>query len=185
MIRLGLALVAAFVVAWAASPVFAVKGLVHAARQGDEAGLERHVDFPAVRQDLKLQLRDRLLNELRNDPELRDNPWAGLGLALVPAMVDGAVDVFVTPQAISAMVRNAEAPEPTLPGQDLPDAPPPPETTDRDAKVRYSYRDMNTFGARVTDPDRPDQSIDLLMQRQGLFGWKLTKIVLPETLGED
>ena len=42
------------------------------------------------------------------DPRLRDEPWAGLGLALAPAVVDGAVDVFVTPQAIGAMALFGE-----------------------------------------------------------------------------
>jgi hypothetical protein len=184
IIRLALAAVALAALAWLAAPVFAVKGLIHAARAGDAHGLERHVDFPAVREDLKLQLRSRLVDHLRDDPEMARNPWAGLGLALAPALVDGAVDAFITPQAIGAMVRSAEAPEPIIAGERLPGAEPSaPQDDDEDVSIRYSYRDINTFGARVIDPDRPDQPIDFLMTRQGLFAWKLTRIVLPPETG--
>ena len=41
-----IALIAAFLVAYFASPVLAVRGLTEAARSGDEAALRERVDFP-------------------------------------------------------------------------------------------------------------------------------------------
>ena len=59
--RLIAILIGAFLVAYFASPVFAVRSLINAARTGDEARLERLVDFPAVRDDLMAQLNAQLV----------------------------------------------------------------------------------------------------------------------------
>ncbi|WP_262423303.1 DUF2939 domain-containing protein [Brevundimonas denitrificans] len=77
--RLIAILIGAFLVAWFASPVFAVRSLINAARTGDEARLERLVDFPAVRDDLKAQLNAQLVRRVREDPELRDVPCPAWG----------------------------------------------------------------------------------------------------------
>ncbi len=171
----GLALVA-FVVAYAASPVLAARALVADAKSGDVEGLERRVDFPAVREDLKAQLQDRLRRELGDDR--LSGSLAGLGMLLAPALIDGAVEAVITPDAIAAIVRTAEAPDPGE-AAPVPEAADPAESED-DIEVRYSYRDLNTFGARVFDPVEPEQSVDLIMTRQGLFDWRLTRVVLPE-----
>ncbi|WP_122466026.1 DUF2939 domain-containing protein [Brevundimonas lutea] len=171
----GLAVVA-FVGVYTVSPVFAARALVADARSGDVEGLERRVDFPAVREDLKAQLQDRLRRELGDDR--LSGSLAGLGLLLAPALIDGAVDAVVTPDAIAAIVRTAEAPDPGA-AVPAPEAANPSELED-ETEVRYSYRDLNTFGARVFDPAEPDQSVDLIMTRQGLFAWRLTRVVLPE-----
>lgn len=166
-----------FLGAYAVSPVFAARALVADAKAGDVQGLERRVDFPAVREDLKAQLQDRARRELGDDR--LSGSLAGLGILLAPTVIDMAVDAVVTPQAIATIVRTAEAPKPedALRGREAP--PQPSESEGSDTEVRYSYRDLNTFGARVFDPAEPDQSVDLVMSRQGLFNWRLTRVVLP------
>lgn len=175
--RLGLILAGAFLAAYLASPVFAVRSLINAARTGDEARLERLVDFPAVRDDLKAQLNAQLVRRVRADPELRDNPLSGLGLVLAPALLSGVVDAFVTPEAIAAMVQTAEAPD--LIGADgAPLLEAPPERA-KDIRIGYSYRGLNRFAGTLTDRARPHERIDLIMERRGVFGWKLTQVRLP------
>ncbi len=174
---IGLAL-AGFIAAYALSPVFAARALVEDARAGDVAGLERRVDFPAVREDLKGQLRDRLRREAGTDDRL-GSALGGLGMLLAPALIDGAVEAVVTPEAIAAIVRTAQAPTPREAARG---EPPAVDTeTPRRTEVLYSYRDLNTFGVRVFDPAAPDQSVDLVMGRHGLFDWRLTRVVLPQS----
>lgn len=173
--RLIAVLVGAFLVAFFASPVVAVRSLINAARTGDEARLERLVDFPAVRDDLKAQLNVRLARRLRADPDLRDDPLSGLGLVLAPSLVSGVVDAFVTPQAIAAMVQTAEAPD--LIGDEAADGVR--EDRMRDIRIGYGYRGLNRFAGTLTDRDRPHERIDLIMERRGLFSWKLARIQLP------
>lgn len=168
--------VLAFLVAYLASPILTVNAIVAAAKAGDEAALERMVDFPAFRDSLKDELTARLMAEAQADPDVRDSALGGLGMMLAPMLVGGAVDALVNAPTIAAMVRTAETPDPI----DAATATTPePESEDRDIRQSYAYRDLNTFVLGLTDPDRPDQTLKLLFKRQGLFGWKLAGIDLP------
>ena len=173
MIRLGGAAVAVFVLAYAASPLLAARSLVQAAKSGDEKALERQVDFPAFRASLKDELSARMVAEMRKDDRL--GGLSGLGMLLAPTLVSGAVDAFVTPQAISAMVQEGKAPKP-----DLAKVEPETGTRSESKKVRQSwgYRDLDTFAVTLTRDDQPDEQVSLLMKRRNLFGWKLAGIDL-------
>ena len=170
--------VVAFLVAYFASPILTVNGLVAAAKAGDEAALERMVDFPAFRDSLKDELTARLMAEAQADPDVRNSGLGGLGMMLAPMLVGGAVDALVNAPTIAAMVRTADTPDPTEAAEARA---PGPEEQDQDIRQSYAYRDLNTFVLGLTDPDRPDEKLRLLLKRQGLFGWKLSGIDLPET----
>jgi hypothetical protein len=172
----GLLILSAVVVAAAylAMPILTVRALVRAAETGDEAALERLVDFPAFRESLKEQLTGRLMAEMREDERTDDSALAGLGMLFGPMLVDGAVDMLVTPEAISAMVETAEAPEPADAV-----APAEPEREENEIRQSYAYRDLNTFVLGLTDPERPDETLKLLLKRDGPFGWKLAGVELP------
>jgi hypothetical protein len=173
----GLLILSAVVVvaAYLAMPILTVRALVRAAETGDEAALERLVDFPAFRESLKEQLTGRLMAEMREDERTDDSALAGLGMLFGPMLVDGAVDMLVTPEAISAMVQTAEAPEPTEAV-----APAEPEREENEIRQSYAYRDLNTFVLGLTDPERPDETLKLLLKRDGPFGWKLAGVELPD-----
>lgn len=163
--------------AWALSPIFAMQALTRAAEQGDEAALERLVDFPAVRQSLKDQVNARMLAEMRNGGSDLDPALAGIGMLLGPAIVSGAIDAVITPQGVATMVRTGEAPEP----QDVLNRPrPTPGKTEDDVRKSWTYRGANRVEVRLTKTDRPDQPLILNMDRQGLFGWRLVEIDLPD-----
>ena len=173
IIRLGGAAVAAFVLAYAASPLLAARSLVQAAKAGDAQALERQVDFPAFRQSLKDELNARMMAEMRKDPRLAG--LSGLGMMLAPTVVGGAVDAFVTPQAISTMVREGQAPKPEFKRQA--DAP---RSEDKRVRQSWGYRDLDTFAVTLTRDDQPGERVALLMKRRNLFNWKLAGIDLSE-----
>lgn len=167
----------AVVAAFLAMPLLTVRALVAAAKAGDEAALERLVDFPAFRESAKTELTSRLMSEMRQDPRGHDSALGGLGMMLAPMLVGGAVDALVNAPTVAAMVRTADLPDPAHP-----EAVPEPEATGGDDDIRqsYGYRDLNTFVLTLTDPDRPTEPLKLLLKRQGLFGWKLAGIDLPD-----
>lgn len=173
----GLLILSAVVVvaAYLAMPILTVRALVRAAEIGDEAALERLVDFPAFRESVKEQLTGRLMAEMREDERTDDSALAGLGMLFGPMLIDGAVDMLVTPQAVAAMVETADAPDPA-------DAVTSEETASRESGIRqtYAYRDLNTFVLTLTDPERPEEPLKLLLKRDGPFGWKLAGVELPE-----
>lgn len=179
------ALIAFLVASYFVSPIIALHGLTTAAKAGDRAKLERSVDFPAVRDSLKAQLKAVMTREVNADPKLRDNPFAALGQMLLIGVIDKAVDAYATPDAIANMVATNKAPE-----RISADTPPPPPAEQPKPKAKstteahYAYQGVNHFHATYRDKaDQPGDELGLVMERRGLFTWKLVKIELPPNLG--
>lgn len=165
-----------FAVAWFGSPVLAARDLTEAAKTGDEAELKRLVDFPAFRSSLKDELRDEMVARLRMDNALGDSALSGIGMILAPGLVNGAIDILITPEVIAEVVNSGETPDPTRRLRNRE-----PEKAEADAKgdevkQSYGFRDLNTFTITLSQTDDPDQKLALLMKRQGLFGWKLSGV---------
>ena len=174
IVGVAVAAVAAFVLAWAVSPILAAQDLIRAAKAGDERGIERLVDFPSLRASLEDELNDELIERMRRDPRVVESGLGGLGMMLAPMLLSGAVDTLVTPQVVADMVTTAEAPDPTKPGD--------PDPADRrrgnDIHQSWGYRSLNAFAVTLTDRDRPDDHLALILERRGLFGWKLAAVDL-------
>ena len=67
---------------------------------------------------------ESMMAEMRKDPRMADSGLSGLGMLLAPSLVEGAVDNFVTPQGVAALVRSGETPQPErpVPADDTPAA---------------------------------------------------------------
>lgn len=178
-------LVAALIAGYLASPFLALRGLTAAAKAGDKAGLESAVDFPAVRESLKSQLKASMTRKLEEDPKLRDNPFAAFGQMLLVGVVDKAVETYATPDAIANMVATNEPPKSisATPGGPVVEQPQPEVKTTKtksDTEVHYGYVDLDHFRATYRDRKDGDQEpFGLVLERRGLFKWKLVRIELP------
>lgn len=178
-------LVAALIAGYLASPILALQGLTAAAKAGDKAGLESAVDFPAVRESLKSQLKASMTRKLEEDPKLRDNPFAAFGQMLLVGVVDKAVETYATPDAIANMVATNEPPKSisATPGGPVADQPQPDVKKPKaksDTEVHYGYLDLDHFRATYRDRKNGDQEpFGLVLERRGLFKWKLVRIELP------
>lgn len=169
IIAIGAAL-AAVLLAYGASPYVAVRGFVAAAKQGDAEKLRGSVDFPAVRADLKPQLAAAVTTRMERDPEMRGNPFAGLGAMLMPSILDRIIDSVVTPEGIAALVRAGKVGHA--------------ETTSAaprrvDYVLHYITRDR--FGVTVRRQGAVGDPVNLVFERRGLFTWKLVRIALPQS----
>ena len=167
-----------FVIAWVAAPAFAAQALIRAAKAGDVDRIEQLVDFPALRESLKDELATELAAHMRRDPRMAESDLGGLGLILAPMLLSGAVDAVVTPEVVAQMVTTAEAPDPTVRDQ-----PEPGDARDRgdDIHQAWGYRDLNAFAVTLTDRDHPDQRLALILERRGLFTWKLAAVDIQNT----
>lgn len=165
--------IVALTVALFASPFLTAQNIVRAARAGDAAALERQVDFPAFRASLKSELNARARLEIRERAK-GDRGLAALGMLLAPSLVEGAVDNFVTPQGVAAMVRSGETPKPErpTPADDTPAAP-----KDK-LHQSWAYRGLNRFAVTLTRDDRPNDELVLILERRGPFSWKLAGVDL-------
>ena len=149
------------------SPYLAARNLKNAAIEADPDELETSVDFPSVRESLKSQLNVAMMTEMQNDPEMKDNPFAGLGAMLVPAMVDRMIDAYVTPDGLAAMVRGQKPNEKAVPVAR--------EEIDFDA----SYVNLDRFRVTMRNTQLNEDGPSLVFERQGFASWKLKKIELP------
>ena len=179
VVGLAVAAIVAFAIAWAAAPVFAAQALIRAAKAGDADRIEQLVDFPALRQSLKDELTAELAAEMRRDPRLADSTLGGLGMMLAPMLLSGAIDATVTPAVVAQMVTTAEAPDPAV--RDRPE--PGDEADSDDIHQSWGYRDLNAFAVTLTDRDHPDQRLALILERRGLFSWKLAAVDIQTDAG--
>ena len=183
LIGVGASLLLALAVAgYFVSPILALQTLNAAARSGDKARLESAVDFPAVRESLKSQLKAAMTRKFAEDPKLRDNPFAAFGQRLLVGVVDKAVEAYATPDAIATMVATNKAPAKIeQPAGASTGATPPPEAKPKPASEserHMGYEDLNHF--RATYRDRRDgETFGLVLERRGVFAWKLVRIELP------
>jgi hypothetical protein len=131
--------------------------------------LESRIDFPSVRESLKDQMRIQMTKSMAKDKDLKDNPFGGLATALAPMMVNYAVDNFVTPSGISALIADSKS------ALKDPDAADPSSTAKKSidwSKVHYAF---------FTSPTQFTVDIDgtKLRFRFTGFGWQLKKLEIP------
>lgn len=172
-------LIVLFVGAYAASPLLAANALRSAAASGDPARISRHVDFPAVRDSLKSQMNAIVMAQMTSDPEMKDNPFAGLALAMAPMMIQGAVDAYVTPDNLALMIERGKA-EPV--GDDASEQAKP----SGDLRTSARYLSADTFEYRMhAEGEPPEDSFALIFERRGLFAWKMVRLELPASAMPD
>ena len=186
LLLIGLLLVAG---AYVASPVLAFSQLKAAARSGDRDRLDALVDFPAVRENLKQQVDSKAVRAARGASGISYPVVAILG-RLGAALGDKAVDKLVTPESISLMVTEGEArhghkhkdkatdgaKDEAAPGDEA-------AATQAQSKsqveTRYAYLTPDRFRVSVAQTSHPDLAVALIMDRQGLFSWRVKEIELP------
>lgn len=157
-----------FAALYIGSPYYAARNLRDAALSGDVDALEQGVDFPVVQNSLKAQMTVALTAEFQNDPKLKNNPFAGLGMMMMPAIIDKAVGSYVTPEGVGALYRGRK------PGQ--------PEAAQSNPEIEYSteYSSLDRFRVHTMGHSSSENGPTFLFERRGLFSWKLIKIELPE-----
>ncbi|ODS90807.1 MAG: hypothetical protein ABS45_14200 [Comamonas sp. SCN 65-56] len=169
---IALGAVAALVLAYlVAAPWITVYQIKSAAEAHDDAALAEHVDFDSVRQSLKDQLHARLMRKMTDGAGASDNPLAALVAPLAGAVVDKAVDWYVTPAGVIALMSNR------TPDADTRQATPKPQGTDEQplAGASMAYSTLDTF---IVRPRGRTGAAEFVLRRRGL-GWKLTAVVLP------
>ncbi|MBO9717872.1 MAG: DUF2939 domain-containing protein [Pseudoxanthomonas sp.] len=171
-------LVALALLAWvAAGPWLAVRGIEQAIERRDTAALERHVDFPRLRVNLKAQLEDRMVRAAGED--VAGNLLGAVALAMAGRATGVAVDALATPTGIGALLQGhvlwQRAGGRTV-GDDTWAATEPARPL-QGAHLRYESLSRFTGTVEHANGTRTV----FVLQRQGLR-WRLVDIRLPEDL---
>ena len=165
-----LALLVGYVVA---GPFLTIHAIRDAVRNEDSRALSRQVDFPALRESLRVQLADVMVREA--GPELQSSLLGAIGLRVAGSAVGAGVDTMVTPVGLSALMRGQRLWNLTG-GASPMRTDPDPDRADPLEDAQYRYHSTSRFTATVRDErGRP---IEFVLTRRGLQ-WKLSDIRLP------
>ncbi len=182
-IALGVVVALAAIAIMVAAPWMAAAQLTAALKSGDPDAISRMVDFPSVRSSLSTQLTAKITEEARNDPQARDNPFAGLVTMLAPTIVNQLVNVIVTPEGLAKLSQEAQRSEAAS------DARRRAKGKDRDhgergmGKPVLAYTGINTFTATYSSPTKG--KMVWVLGRDKLFFWKLKKIEVSDLVLDD
>ena len=138
------------------SPRLAAKRFRDAVQTGDEAGLKSVVDFPALRENLKADLRNH------------SNPVsARLGAALGGVVSDELVQQLVSASGIIRLARYGSVEASASSG------------SSQVVLVGMGYQDLANFGVTMGNARRPAQSmVTFVFHRTGLT-WRLERLEIP------
>lgn len=155
----------------AATPYITVYQIKKATEQNDHAALAKYINFPAVRQDLKVQLHAKIEKEFESSDN--KNPMMQmLGSAFFNSMADKLLESYVTPEAMSQLMAGVDPKANTKAGQV--------HNSNTDAafsNAKTYYQSHDTFMVEITTNQQGD-TIDLRLSRKG-FNWQVTGITLP------
>lgn len=182
-IALGVVAALAGIAIMVAAPWMAASQLSAALKSGDADAISRMVDFPSVRSSLSTQLTAKINEEARNDPQARDNPFAGLVTLLAPTIVNQLVNVIVTPEGLAKLSREAQRAEAESDARRRARG----KARDRGeggmGKPVLAYTGINTFTA--TYSSRTRGKVVWVLGRDKLFFWKLKKVEVSDLMLED
>jgi Protein of unknown function (DUF2939) len=186
-----LALIALLISVWFYfTPHLTLKNMKSAVDNKSVEQLAEYVDFPRLRESLKVRLNTKLGERATREGQSREGlspPLSGLSGALFSKMVDPMVDTLITPTSLMAILKGGamalSKPAPDSQGESgskrsdkVPNASLRAESIQ---DVSMSYEGFNRFSATVKKTGSNDAPLTIYLQRQGLVTWKLVDVSLP------
>ncbi|WP_332853675.1 DUF2939 domain-containing protein [Duganella sp. S19_KUP01_CR8] len=149
------------------SPYIALYQIRTAVAERDADAISDHVDFPALRENLKGQVMGGMMAAM-DTPELKSNPFAGVGQALGAAMVGPMIDTLVSPAGLIALMQRSSTASDTAAG---------PSAASEKPNYKLSFKGWSKVILQRADTDGSEGALTL--RRFGLWNWKLTSIEIP------
>lgn len=177
---------------WYWSPWLAIHQMRSAARAGDADAFSERVDYPRLRESLKVQLAaaaDARLGQSSESGSDIARAGAAFGSLLATALVDRMVDALVRPESVMRVMqegklmparsgRSRDRGDPAPDNQGQSDGTPPGEKLDPIWSTEH--QGVNTFVLYARRAGlAEDRRTALVFERRGFASWQLTEIRLP------
>lgn len=164
-----------------ASPYWTLHQMKVAAQESNISDMNEHVDYPALRESLKSQLRTAMNKELGSNLAVAGKSEDGatgalgatVGTLFAGAMVDGLVDALITPEAVSEIVKKGKNFTETNDRRRARDGDAP------DTNLALAYKGWDKVVVTATSSEPGAEPVELHLQRASLFSWKLAGVILP------
>lgn len=157
-----------------AGPYLAINGIRQALAEQDTGKLERHVDFPALRVNIKAQVEDSLARRAGSD--IQSNVFGAIALSAAGNLLGSGVDTMVTPLGIGALLQGRSMWKKSIGETVDGDTYGKPVPADPLKDAEHHYESLSRFTATVRDED--GKPVVFVFKRKGL-DWKLADIRLP------
>ena len=157
-----------------AGPYLAINGIRQALAEQDTGKLERHVDFPALRVNIKAQVEDSLARRAGSD--IQSNVFGAIALSAAGNLLGSGVDTMVTPLGIGALLQGRSMWKKSIGETVDGDTYGKPVPADPLKDAEHHYESLSRFTATVRDEG--GKPVVFVFKRKGL-GWKLADIRLP------
>ena len=159
------------------SPHITLAQIGSAIDRGDAAEVSAHVDFPALREDLKAKMAAAVSRRV-DAAGLQGNALAAFGQTLAAGLANQMVDAMVTPGAVAVMLDTGKAVLPTRAATPAPAAPPAQPAPAARSDVGKRHYEVHYLDYSLVRVQRQGQESGLLFRREGLFDWKLVGVDL-------
>lgn len=155
-------------------PYLTIHGIKSSIKENDHDRLSTYVEFNLLRKNLKDQFNAVMLKGTNKDT--KNNPFAMMIASFASQIVDGLVDVYLTPSAIALLLDGERPTNDTKLSFN--------ETNQTDNKrteplKEYRTKFVSTDRFYVYTKGAHEEEITVVLQRFGLE-WKITNIILPE-----
>ncbi len=155
-------------------PYLAIRGISQAIEQRDSGKLARHVDFGAVRVNIKAQVNDYIVRRAGSD--MQSSLFGQVALGMAGNLTGAGVDTFVTPLGIAALLQGDSLWKRAIGDTVGGDTWAPPSPAKPLANTTGHYESLSRYTATTHLED--GREVVFVLSRQGLR-WRLTNIVLP------
>jgi hypothetical protein len=161
------------------SPFSAVAGCRNAIVELNAERASECIDFPVLRENLKSELPALMAKQMQQDPEMRDNPFSSLGMALIVPMISAMIDAYVTPAGLRTAFEMAKSSQAGGAASaenegEVAAANRSAQLSDSLQKSSLGYKGLDKF--QVTGTSNDGSKVTLIFDRQGFAGWKLASI---------
>ena len=159
----------------------------------DTRKIEKLIDFPELREDIKVTAKAAMIKSAAIEPE--GDPFAAMGIMMANAIVDPIIDQVISPAWLQLLFSAGEMSGGTegFPenidalARDLVSLGRGGETSRgidaaRSVEVKTEYVGINEFEVQVSNVDIFYESVSFYMRREGLGGWKISGVKVPNSL---
>lgn len=151
------------------TPYNAYSAMAKAAENRDTTTLARYVNFPALKESVKANLSARFTAQVARQGD--SDPAATLGAAFASALINPMVEAMITPDSLTAMIRNGVPPSDDAAGTTA--------AAESRTETTRGYEGFNRFVVKVRQVDRGREPVVFVFHREGLVSWKLSAMRLP------
>ena len=159
---------------WYFSPYLSIHQMREAARSGDAATFNAHVDYPKLRENIKTQFSTMLGDSAAASADGAKNPVAAFGSMLGAVMVDRMIDGMLRPEFVMKAMKDGKWGKPSSEKAGEQDE-------NKEPNWTSERQGLNKFIVHLHGNDAAASSSKtaFVFERVGFAHWSLTEIALP------